>query len=715
VDRDDQGASERPDDGPAPPRHLAADELAAIIEAHRAWVQSREKEGRRAELARAVLRGADLRGADLRGAALAGADLSRTDLRDAQLGGADLGGADLHKADLSGARLDGASLRGADLSEARLRRADLARADLRDADLTGAAARGADLARADLRGALLRRIDLRDASLQDADLSGCQGLLAGQLGGAHLAGARLPDEAQKFDGLANVAEASKTTQGLFTSVLLVCAYTWMTVASTTDAQLLNNAAAPSSRLPILGTEIPLVRVYAVAPLLLLCLYVYFHLGLQRLWEEMAELPAVFPDGRPLDKKAYPWLLNALVRSHVARLREDRSHLARWQARISVLLAWGLVPLTLLFLWGRYLPGHDWQVTMLHVVLLSAAIGAGAGFLRLAAATLRGSELRPTWRAKAWKDARIRTFLVTAGLAAALTLLSYGAIEGANPRLVRKEIVPPTGRWRLDPRHWVPHLFDLVDYSPFAHLEDVRLSTAPANWSNRNIDPKKRKEFEHVKDVERSLDEVKGAELEDRNLRFASAYNVFLVNAFLHNADLRNADLRDADLRKADLRSANLAAANLRKAELQQADLRGADLTGAKLMECIVQMGDLSQSCLRGADLQKADLTGADLSGADLSGADLRLAQLEGIRIVPDKDIPRARFVRADLRGADLQDADLGDADLSGADLSGADLRGATLTAVTGLTEAQLASATTDARTRPPVPIKVLARSGAGER
>src|SRR5207302_7749231 len=131
----------------------------------------------------------------------------------------------------------------------------------------------------------------------------------------------------------NVADASRSTQSLLTSILLACAYAWLTVASTTDAQLLNNAAPPSSRLPILGTDIPLVRFYAVAPLLLLCLYVYFHLGLQRLWEELADLPAVFPDGRPLDKKAYPWLMNVLVRAHAARLKENRSHLSRWQGRI----------------------------------------------------------------------------------------------------------------------------------------------------------------------------------------------------------------------------------------------------------------------------------------------------------------------------------------------------------------------------------------------
>src|SRR5437764_1496161 len=139
------------------------------------------------------------------------------------------------------------------------------------------------------------------------------------------------------------------TSGVRTSARPTCAASgpaWLTVASTTDAQLLNQAAPPSSRLPILGVDIPLVLFYTVAPVLLLSLYVYFQLGLQRLWEELADLPAIFPDGRTLDKKAYPWLLNVLVRAHLPRLRASRTRLTRWQGRFSMVLAWGLSPMSI---------------------------------------------------------------------------------------------------------------------------------------------------------------------------------------------------------------------------------------------------------------------------------------------------------------------------------------------------------------------------------
>jgi hypothetical protein len=49
----------------------------------------------------------------------------------------------------------------------------------------------------------------------------------------------------------------------------------------------------------------------MAPLILLGVYFYLHLYLQRLWRDLSTLPAVFPDGEALDEKAYPWLLNGL--------------------------------------------------------------------------------------------------------------------------------------------------------------------------------------------------------------------------------------------------------------------------------------------------------------------------------------------------------------------------------------------------------------------
>jgi uncharacterized protein YjbI with pentapeptide repeats len=641
-----------------------------------------------------------------------------------------------HGAWLGSGRTTGrcADLRDADLRGTDLRGKDLRGAQFQQADLTGAQLQGAELAGTDFFEAILKDAVLRDADLQDADLSGAKGLLGSQLGGANLAGARLPANLLNFEGLALVAEVSKNTQNLFTSIVLVCAYTWLTVASTTDAQLLNNAAPPSSRLPILGIDIPLVRFYAAVPLLLLCLYVYFHLGLQRLWEELADLPAVFPDGRPLDKKAYPWLLNVLIRAHAPRLADHRSHLSRWQARISVLLAWGLVPLTILILWGRYLRGHDWSVTALHIALLGIVCGSGVAFLRLASRTLRGSERRPFLWQKAWKDARALGFGVTVALVGVLYLMSLGVIEGVNPELAERladqgVLVRSAARYpALDVRRWVPIVLARVGYSPSAMLDDVYLSTKPANWSP----------------LKPELDAVKGADLEHRNLRFAKAYGAFCINAYLRKAEIQWSDFREADLRRADMRGAHLTGANFRAANLQEADLRGADAAEARFKDALMdnalgkdanlQGANLSGASLPGADLSGADLTGADLQGAKLhpspeadsgqlkptllcgarlQGADLRGANLQGAKLnrLQDSETGQSRptlLCNTKLQGADLTGADLTGADLRGADLHGTILRGAILTDVRGLTQQQLESVVADDRTLLPAHLHALA-------
>jgi uncharacterized protein YjbI with pentapeptide repeats len=654
-------------------------DLGAILEAHRLWVHSQTAEGRRADLSHADLRGADLSQADLRGA-------------------------DCREADLRGLCLERAVLRGADLCGANLRRANLTGADLQEADLTGATLQGADLRRADLRGARLSRCVLRDADFQEADLTDAQGLLGGQLAGSNLSGARLPESLSTADGLANVAETSRSTQTTFTSIIVVCAYIWLTVASTTDVQLLNSAAATTSRLPILGTEIPLVRFYMAAPLLLLCLYTYFLLSLHRLWEELSELPAVFPDGRPLDKKAHPWLLNALVCQQFERLRGRCSRLSRWQARLSVLLAWGVVPVTLLLLWARYLRAHDAPVTALHVVLLAVAVGVGVGFHGLAIATLRGADRRRFAWKTAWKFAQIRSGLAVTIIGLMLGTVSIGAIQGINPaasaRGVRVLLDPaPT---RFDVRVWVPHMFAAIGYSPFANLDDASISIKPPNWSPQRPG---------------DLGAVKGADLESRNLRFAQAYGAFFVNAYLRWANVEGTDLRQADLRQADLREANLRGANLRGTNLANCDLRWAVLDQANLREAQLQGARLGNAVLTNANLNRAGLEGADLGAANLRNASLQEARLGPLRAARSgsslADLIRANESRptslheADLRGADLSRADMRDIDLRAANLEGsvlrqADLRGANLSDATGLTADQLESVVMDERTKLPV-------------
>jgi hypothetical protein len=82
---------------------------------------------------------------------------------------------------------------------------------------------------------------------------------------------------------------------------------------------------------------------------------------------------VFQDGEALDDKAYPWLLSGLVRAHFARLKLSDRPLSRLENLVSIVLAWWVVPVTLVLFWLRYLPRHDWWGTGLHVALIAIAV------------------------------------------------------------------------------------------------------------------------------------------------------------------------------------------------------------------------------------------------------------------------------------------------------------------------------------------------------
>ncbi|WZO99903.1 pentapeptide repeat-containing protein [Isosphaeraceae bacterium EP7] len=552
-------------------------------------------------------------------------------------------------------------------------RADLSGLDLSRLDLRGVDLRGANLSQADLTDT-----NLRDAQLQNADLSDVRGLLSSQVGGANLSGALLPESVLKFENLAGAAESSRGAQGLFTSILLACAYTWITLGSTTDTQLVNKAALASSKLPILGIDIPLVRFYMAAPILLLCLYVYFHLGLQRLWEDLSELPAVFPDGRSLDKKAPPWLLNSLVRPNFIRLRDDRPQLSRWQAFISVALAWGLVPITLLFLWARFLRCHDLTVSGIHVLMLAGAIGAAVGFHRLTINTLRGMGRRKfSWR-KSWQDARLQFILNSALSLVILGLLTFGAILGVNPDSEGRGVVVPSWSEKpLDVRHWAPRFFSFIGYSTFAHLDGTDLSVKPLNWNGEKATPQE-------------LGEVKGADLGGSNIRYGNVFGAFLVNAYLKEVKAEGCDMRESDLRRADLREARLVGVNFRSADLRGADLRWADLTGARLKE----------AKLEGATLNSADLTNACLDDARLASSNEQGIKPTSLR---EANLHGASLVNADLRGVDLRGANLADAILTGVNF-----KGANLVDVIGLTRKQVEVSIRDDTTKLPASLSPLA-------
>jgi len=540
--------------------------------------------------------------------------------------GARLPGAQLSEADLRGACFDGADLTGAELSRA---------------DLRGASFRGATLTSARLEGAHLTGASLIDADLAYATLAGAKGLASAALAGADLRGCAVPEGLSKFEGLGNANEAARTTATLFFGLLAACTYSVLTMAGTTDAQLVLNSV--SSNLPILGAPVQLGPFYFVAPLLLLALFLYFQLNLQRLWEHLAELPAVFPDGTPIHRRTTPWIFNLLPALYSRHLKDSRPPLFWAQIGLLVLLGWGSVPLTVLLLWQRYLHKHAYNPTLALLGLLALALGSTVLFSQLCAATLRVRGTPREIRAHLLRDRSLYL-----GGAIALLIVGLGvrstaeAVQGGRPEGVTSSYRLEHGA-RPETRGFFSAVWSTLFSPPVAMLVQADLSSRAGA-------------------TKEDLSDVKGAELSFANLRYARAFRAYLVRGNLAGADLTGAELAYANARAAHFEDALLADTDLREADLTAAVLEGAHLDRADLTH---------------AQLGAARLRGADLTGANLSGAYLRSANLVG----------------ANLSGAVLQRAELTTAKLDGADLRGADLSGAS-----GLTTAQLQAARVDSKT-----------------
>ncbi len=95
---------------------LTPEEIQAVLEEHRLWLDSNREKGKRADFSGKNLQEAHLVDENLRMANLFGANLEGANLEGANLEGANLEGANLFGANLEGANLFGANLEGANLN-----------------------------------------------------------------------------------------------------------------------------------------------------------------------------------------------------------------------------------------------------------------------------------------------------------------------------------------------------------------------------------------------------------------------------------------------------------------------------------------------------------------------------------------------------------------------------------------------------------------------
>jgi uncharacterized protein YjbI with pentapeptide repeats len=588
-------------------------------------------------------------------------------------------GASGRKADFAGAELAGTELIGVNF-----RFADMHNANLKDADLLLADLRDACLMRTNLEEACLVGANLEGANLEGATLDTAMGLVPRQVAGANLRDASLPLQITEFPAMAEFTRASLLVYRYFVASAATMAVCWLMLWRTKDIQLVTDSAVFGflhSRAA--AAACPTAQIFLLAPLVLFALYAVFHFHLQSLCDATLELPAIFPDGRALGDKEKPIVLG-LLRAHFRWIQHDNSSRLLAEKAISVVVAYWMVPITLLLFWARYLTVHDIHGTVLHVLLTAIAAG-----LALHAATKVGrppenwATGKQQWMADFLRKLRsVNILKAGAWTAGVLLLLSTGVFLGVPHDRSRAPQYAATNM-----RRWVPDLLWAFGYDPYADLTEAEVSRRPANWTG----------------ADSQVSGVSGPRLNGVKLRYAQAYGAFFVDAhllranlqgaFLSDADFRGADLGEAKLRFATLDSTRLNSANLNRANIEGADLSRADLRSANLSYALLNNATLMDARLDGASLYDSQMMSATLTRANLEAADLRGSALNAARL-ERADLRHALLWSARLPGADLQGAQLREAILIGADLRGVDLRGAQFQGAV-LSEADMSGANLD--------------------
>ena len=375
---------------------------------------------------------------------------------------------DFAAADLEGNDLIGANLRYMDLRDANLRAADLLMADLRDACLV----------RANFRDACLVGANLEGANLEGASLETSMGLVPHQLAGANLHEATLPPHILQFEALAEFKRASRTVYGYFAAMMSLSALSWIMIWATKDFQLFTNSSILRFlHSPEASAALPTVQFYLIAPFALFIVYLVFHFHLQHLWDTVLELPAVFPDGRALGENE-PRIVVGLLRTHFRWMNQDAPSSRAIEKAASILLAYWIVPATLLFYWLRYLTLQEIHGTVLQEFLVVGASGAALYSTTKVGKPAANWTLDQNLVERALVKLRginpVTSALVLLG---ALTFISAGTILGVPHG---KDRAPEFGAGSI--RRWAPTVLWSFGIDPYADLTEAVISTKPAEWN-----------------------------------------------------------------------------------------------------------------------------------------------------------------------------------------------------------------------------------------
>lgn len=189
----------------------------------------------------------------------------------------------------------------------------LLRTTFQDCSLMGSRFYKNDLSGVTFHGSNLQSVIFAEES-DDGRMVESKNLESKALAGTNLLGTTLPSYLGDFkSALEAEADAASNARKLFVILLPLCFYVFSAVVFGTKRNELT--------LPFTGVTFNMASFTAVASITITALYIYFHLYLQKIWDQLECLPAIFPNGAPLWNRISPWMFSVLAWQHIPRLKE----------------------------------------------------------------------------------------------------------------------------------------------------------------------------------------------------------------------------------------------------------------------------------------------------------------------------------------------------------------------------------------------------------
>ena len=394
--------------------------------------------------------------------------------------------------DLSGATIGmPANLVHANLSHANLDGTTFAAIDMRYADLSNASFSNKENQTQGSKLTEFQYVNLRHANFSNAkNFDSVKGLDAKQLGGVNLKGVSLPEsvDIETLKSIADVSTHVKYTRNLFLTMILTCMYSWLSIWSASDLDIIANNRGLN--LPIINVSLPISNFLIAIPVVIIAVYAYFLLYFQNLLERLSMAPAVFPDGKSLDEQTDPWIILSYVRFYLSGIKLNDRDI--FQHFIIVILVWWLVPITLFGFWYKYMIVKSFPPIFFLIICCIFASDLSIYFYRTSKKTLTGKTISD--------DAPPNTINGLHIKACIFNLLLFLVLSGIK---------------FVFPSFWSGNM-------QYENMSGMRLSFLDLRYAN-----------------------FTGADLSDANLKGSKLNSADLRAANLTNADLSGVDLSEA--------------------------------------------------------------------------------------------------------------------------------------------------------------------------